>query len=142
MSVVVILKFFHYLGLFFAGGLGIAGGVLQSAHQKAGQPPALPVQKALRILAWLSLGAIIILWVTGLGLTHLIYGHFGLGWAFHMKLLGASILLLVSAGMNFHLSASAKAQKPPSPAIMKLVPPITRAALVLVLVGIAITTTS
>ena len=45
MSIVVGLKFFHYLALFLAGGLVVANGLLAKAHQIAGEPPALPVQQ-------------------------------------------------------------------------------------------------
>ena len=38
MSIIVVLKFFHYLALFLAGGLGVANSVLMKAHMKAGTP--------------------------------------------------------------------------------------------------------
>ena len=105
-------------------------------------PPAPPVQKTMMMLARIGLIAILILWVTGIGLGHAIYGGFDLGWAFHMKLFGATILLLVISFLNYHLASSAKQAVPPHPTVMKIVPIITRGALVLVLAGIAIVTTS
>ena len=45
MTLIVGLKFFHYLALFLAGGLGVANSILVKAHIKAGTPPALPVQQ-------------------------------------------------------------------------------------------------
>ncbi|ADE39919.1 hypothetical protein [Candidatus Puniceispirillum marinum] len=42
MSLIVALKFFHYLSLFLAGGLGVANALLAKAHQKAQMPPAPP----------------------------------------------------------------------------------------------------
>jgi len=140
MSVIILLKFFHYLGLFLAGGLGVAGGIIQSAHRRAGMPPSLPVQHAMRVMAWLSLVAIILLWVTGIGLGHMIYGTLALGWAFSMKLAGASILLIAIAMVNLSLSAASRTGRPPSALIMKYAPMASRGALVLVLGGIAITT--
>ena len=142
MSIVISLKFLHYLALFLAGGLGVANGLLAKAHQMAGQPPALPVQQTMMKLARLGLFAIILLWVTGIGLSHLIYGGFAVGWAFHMKLLGATILLGSISFLNFHLTSTSKIGVPPSPSVMKIIPMISRGALVLVLLGIAITTTS
>jgi hypothetical protein len=44
--------------------------------------------------------------------------------------------------LNYHLASSAKKAVPPHPTVMKIVPMITRGALVLVLAGIAIVTTS
>ena len=104
MSLIVALKFFHYLSLFLAGGLGVANALLVKAHQKAGMPPAPPVQHTMLTLARLGLVALVILWVTGIILTDQLYGSFNLGWAFHLKLLGATILLLVIAFLNIHLA--------------------------------------
>ena len=142
MSVVIALKFLHYLALFLAGGLGVANGLLAKAHQMAGQPPAPPVQQTMIKLARLGLIAIILLWVSGIGLSYLIYGGLAMGWAFHMKLLGATILLGSISFLNVHLTSTSKAGAPPNPSVMKVIPMISRGALVLVLLGIAITTTS
>ena len=141
MSFIVGLKFVHYLALFLAGGLGVANSFLVKAHQMAGQPPAPPVQQTMMKLARLGLVAVTLLWVTGLGLTHLVYDSFNVGWAFHMKLLGATILLGSISFLNLHLSLSSKAETAPDPLIMKVIPMLSRGALVLVLLGIAITTT-
>lgn len=142
MITVVALKFLHYLSLFFAGGLGVANAILVKNHQKAETPPSPPVQKTMMTLARLGLVAIIILWVTGVLLTYQVYASFDLGWAFHMKLLGATVLLGTITFLNLHLTARARSGNPPNPKVMKLVPPIARASLVIVLFGIAILTTS
>ena len=142
MSIIIGLKFLHYLALFLAGGLGVANGLLAKAHQKAGQPPAPPVQQTMIKLARLGLIAIILLWVSGIGLGYLIYGGLAMGWAFHMKLLGATILLGAISFLNVHLTSTSKDGAPPNPSVMKIIPMISRGALVLVLLGIAITTTS
>ena len=139
---VIFLKFFHYISLFLAGGLGVANAMLVKNHQKAGVPPALPVQKTMMTLARLGLAAIVFLWITGILLTHQIYGSFSLGWAFHIKLLGATVLLGVVSFLNFHLSNSAKHGNPPDPKVMKIVPPVARMSLVIVLIGVAVLTTS
>ncbi len=142
MSAIILLKFFHYLGLFLAGGLGVAGGFIQSAHRKAAMPPAPPVQRAMRKMAWLSLVAIIMLWITGIGLGHMIYGTLALGWAFSLKIAGATILLGAICAINLALSISGRTGQPPSAMVMRFAPMISRGGLVLVLAGIAITTTS
>lgn len=141
MSYIIGLKFIHYLALFLAGGLGVANSMLAKNHQKAGMPPAPPVQKTMMTLARLGLVALILLWATGIALTHSIYGSFALGWAFHLKLLGATILLVAVSFLNIHLSASAGKGVPPNPTVMKLIPMFARSGLVLVLFGIAVVTT-
>ena len=104
MTTVVVLKILHYVSLFLAGGLGVANAMLFKNHQKAGMPPAPPVQKTMMTLARLGLIAIVILWLTGIPLTYKVYGSFDLGWPFHLKLLGATSLISVVAFLNLHLT--------------------------------------
>ena len=124
-----------------SGGRIRRGRRLHQSAQARRRAPAPPVQKAMRAMAWLSLGAIILLWVTGIGLGHMIYGTLALGWAFSMKLAGASILLVAIAMVNMTLSAASRTGQPPSALVMTYAPMASRGALVLVLAGIAITTT-
>ena len=141
MSLIIVLKFFHYLSLFLAGGLGVANGLLVKTHDKHNVIPATPVQQTMVLLARLGLVALIILWITGYFLTYQIYGSFNLGWAFHLKLFGASALLLVVTFLNYHLYDCGKKGVSPNSQIMKVIPVIARTSLLLVLVGIAILTT-
>ena len=142
MTILVVLKFFHYVSLFLAGGLGVANVMLFKNHQRAEMPPAPPVQKTMMTLARLGLAAILVLWVTGIPLTYKIYGSFDLEWPFHLKIFGATTLLAAVTFLNLHLTKQAKAGLPPSPRVMRVVPPIARTSLVLVLIGIAVLTTS
>ena len=142
MTTVVLLKFFHYVSLFLAGGLGVANALLFKNHQKAEMPPAPPVQKTMMTLARLGLFSLVILWATGIPLTIKVYGSFDLGWPFHLKMFGATILLAAVAFLNFHLTTQARAGCPPSPRVMKMIPPVARTSLVLVLIGVAVLTTS
>ena len=142
MASIVILKFFHYLSLFLAGGLGVGNALLFKNHQKAMLPPAPPVQKAMMTMARLGLFAIIILWLTGIPLTYSVYGTFVLGWAFHLKLLGATSLLAAIMFLNFHLSICAKRKKPANLMVMKVVPFVTRISLAAVLLGVAVLTSA
>ena len=140
MSLIIVLKFFHYLSLFLAGGLGVANGLLVKTHDKHNVILAIPVQQTMVLLARLGLVALIILWITGYFLTYQIYGSFNLGWAFHLKLFGASALLLVVTFLNYHLYDSGKKGVSPNSQIMKVIPVVARTSLLLVLVGIAILT--
>jgi hypothetical protein len=130
------------MSLFLAGGLGVANVMLLKSHQKAGLLPALPVQKTMMTLARLGLIAIAVLWITGIPLTYKAYGSFDLGWPFHLKLLGAISLLGAVAFLNLHLIKQSREGNPPNPKIMRIVTPIARASLVLVLFGVAVLTTS
>ena len=141
MTTIIVLKVLHYVSLFLAGGLGVANVMLFKSHQKAGLLPALPVQKTMMTLARLGLIAIAVLWITGIPLTYKVYGSFDLGWPFHLKLLGAISLLGAVAFLNLHLIKQSREGNPPNPKIMRIVTPIARASLVLVLLGVAVLTT-
>ena len=141
MITVIFLKFLHYLSLFLAGGLGVANAMLFKNHQKAEVPPASPVQKTMMTLARLGLVAIVLLWATGIPLTIKVYGTFDLGWPFHVKMFGATVLLAAVAFLNIHLTQRAKAGRPPNLSVMKVIPPIARSSLALVLIGVALLNT-
>jgi uncharacterized membrane protein len=141
VTIIIVLKVLHYVSLFLAGGLGVANVMLFKSHQKAGLLPALPVQKTMMTLARLGLVAIAVLWITGIPLTYKVYGSFDLGWPFHLKLLGATSLLGSVAFLNLHLTKQSRNGNPPNPKIMRIVTPIARASLVLVLLGVAVLTT-
>ena len=142
MTTVILLKVLHYLSLFLAGGLGVANVMLFKNHQKAGMPPTPPVQKTMMTLARLGLIAIVILWLTGIPLTYKVYGSFDLGWPFHLKLLGATSLLGAVVFLNLYLTKQSRNGNPPNPTVMKIVPPIARVSLFVVLIGVAVLTTS
>ena len=59
------------------------------------------------------------MWVTGAIQTLVIYGGFNLGWSFHIKLLGATLILIASIIINIHLKKSAQNQTPPNQNTMK-----------------------
>ena len=142
VTTIILLKVLHYLSLFLAGGLGVANVMLFKNHQKAGMPPAPPVQKTMMTLARLGLIAIVILWLTGIPLTYTVYGSFDLGWPFHLKLLGATSLLGAVAFLNLHLTKQSRDGNPPNPKVIKMISPMARASLVVVLIGVAVLTTS
>ena len=139
---IVFLKFFHFLGLFLAGGLGIANTLLVKEHKLAKEAPGAAVQKTMAKLAKIGLFALVVLWITGFGLAYQIYGGMNLGWAFNMKLLGATVLLGAVIFANIYPPLKSKKGEVPDPKLMKIVPMIARSALVLVLLGIAITTSA
>ena len=142
MITVILLKFLHYVSLFLAGGLGVANAMLFKNHQKAELSPAPPVQKTMMTMARLGLVSIVLLWATGVPLTIKVYGTFDLGWPFHLKMFGATTLLAAVAFLNMHLTQKAKAGSPPNLSVMRIVPPIARTSLALVLIGVAVLTTS
>ena len=133
--IIFISKFLHLFSLLLAGGGVIGTAVIQSIYKKEGKIPEPHLAKGFRILAFLSLLAIVIMWVTGIILTLVIYGSFSLGWAFHVKLLGATIILIISLTVNIHLKKSAQNQTPPDPNAMRYLASTGRLGFLLALGG-------
>ena len=87
------LKILHYFSILFAGGVMVGSTVVQSAYARAGEMPPPFVGTAFALLGYIGLASIVTLWVTGIGLAHMLYGGLGINGAFHVKLLGAAVVL-------------------------------------------------
>ena len=100
--------------------------------------PDINVSKVLKILGYLGLGALIILWITGILLSNFIYGGFAINTAFTVKIIAAAFLLIISFIVNIHVYNSSKNQKPPNKSIMKMATMAGRGLILIVLVAAAI----
>ena len=136
------LKILHYFSILFAGGVMVGSTVVQSAFARAGEIPPPFVGRAFALLGYIGLGSIITLWVTGIGLAHLIYDGLGINTAFHVKLLGAAVVLGISVIGNLHVHQAMKAKRPPSAALMKRLVQLGRGGIVLAICGAAVTFSS
>ena len=134
----VSLKILHYFSILFAGGVMVGSTVVQSAFVRAGEVPPPHVGKAFALLGYIGLGSIVTLWVTGIGLAHMLYGGLGINGAFHVKLLGAAIVLGISVIGTLHVHRSMKAKQPPSAALMKRLVQLGRGGIVLAICGAAV----
>ena len=134
----IVLKTFHYLAILFAGGLLVGGGLIQAVFTRANQVPDINVSKVLKILGYLGLGALIILWITGILLSNIIYGGFAINTAFTVKIIAAAFLLIISFIVNIHVYNSSKNNQPPSKSIMKMAIMSGRVLIIIVLVAAAI----
>ena len=136
--ILIIIKFLHYLAIVFAGGVLVGGGVIQSVYTKANEVPNLHVSKILKLLGYIGLASLIILWITGLLLSNIIYGGFSINSAFTIKIMAAAFLLGISIFVNLHVYNASKKQIPPNKKIMKIATMSGRGLLVVVLIGAAI----
>ena len=134
----IVLKTFHYLAILFAGGVFVGVGLIQAVYTRANQVPDINVSKVLKILGYLGLGALIILWLTGILLSNVIYGGFAINTAFTVKILAAAFLLIISFIVNIHVYNSSKNNQPPSKSIMKMATMSGRGLIIIVLVAAAI----
>ena len=132
------LKILHYFSILFAGGVMVGSTVVQSAYARAGEMPPPFVGKAFALLGYIGLASIVTLWVTGIGLSHMLYGGLGINGAFHVKLLGAAVVLGISIIGNLHVHRSIKAKQSPNARLMKRLVQLGRGGIVLAICGAAI----
>ena len=135
---IILLKFFHYLAIVFSGGVLVGGGLIHAVYTRANQVPDINVSKILKILGYFGLAALLILWITGIFLSNLIYGGFSINTAFSIKIIAAAFLLILSFIVNIHVYNSSKNKQPPNKSIMKLATMSGRGLIIIVLLGAAI----
>ena len=138
MTIIITLKFIHYLAIVFSGGVLIGGGVIQSVYAKANQIPDLTTAKIMKLLGYIGLISLIFLWISGIILSINLYGGFNINSAFTLKIIAAGFLLGLSAFINFHVFNSSKNNLPPNKTIMKIATMSGRGLLVIVLIAAAI----
>ena len=135
---IVILKLFHYLAIVFSGGVLVGGGVIQSVYTKENKIPEIHVGKILKILGYIGLLSLLIIWITGILLSLILYNGFLINSAFTIKLIAAGFLLGLSIFTNFHVYNSSKKKLPPNKKIMKISTMSGRGLLIIVLTAAAI----
>lgn len=135
---IIALKFFHYLAIVFSGGVLVGGGLINMIYTKANKVPDINVAKVLKILGYIGLGSLIILWITGLSLSNLLYGSLAINTAFTVKFIAAGFLLILSFAMNIHVYTASKNNLPPNKFIVKMVTMLSRGLIIIVLIGAAI----
>ena len=138
MTLIITLKFIHYLAIFFSGGVLVGGGVIQSVYAKANQIPDLTIAKILKLLGYIGLISLIVLWISGIVLSINLYGGFIINSAFTIKIIAAGFLLVLSAFTNFHVFNCSKNNLPPNKTIMKIATMSGRGLLVIILIAAAI----
>jgi hypothetical protein len=138
MTLIIILKFIHYLAIVFSGGVLVGGGVIQSVYAKANQIPDLTIAKILKLLGYFGLISLIVLWISGIVLSINLYGGFIINSAFTIKIIAAGFLLVLSAFTNFHVFNCSKNNLPPNKTIMKIATMSGRGLLVIILIAAAI----
>ena len=116
----------------------VGGGIINKVFTKSNQIPDLNVSKVLKILGYVGLLSLLILWITGMLLANIIYGGFSINYAFTLKIIAAALLLIISFTVNIHVYNASKKQKPPNKNIIKISTMSGRALIIIVLIGAAI----
>ena len=138
MTTIILFKFIHYISIVFSGGVLVGSGVIQSVYTKANQIPDLTTAKVLKLLGYIGLISLIVLWISGIILSINLYGGFIINSAFTIKLIAAGILLGLSVFVNLHVFNSSKNNLPPNKTIMKIATMSGRGLLIIVLITAAI----
>ena len=94
--------------------------MIQSVYAKANQIPDLTTAKILKLLGYIGLISLIVLWISGIILSINLYGGFIINSAFTIKIIAAGFLLGLSTFVNFHVFNSSKNNLPPNKTIMKI----------------------
>ena len=102
MSLIVILKLFHFLALFFSSGLGVGHSLLFKEHQLTKESPFVVVQKTMFKVVRIGLVVLMLPCATGFSLFYQIHDSMNLGWTFSVKLLEAMVLLVTVIFINIY----------------------------------------
>ena len=134
----IILKFLHYLAIVFSGGALVGAGLINAIFTKARQVPDINISKILKILSYIGLISLIVLWITGTLLANIIYAGFSINNAFNIKISAAALLLILSFITNIHIYNSGKKKVAPNKSIIKIATMSGRGLIIIVLLGAAI----
>ena len=91
-----VLKFIHIFALVFGAGSGITNGILASRILRA-DPPGPPPDMVVGLMKTMGkIGpiAMILLWLSGLGMVYLQFGTMAVSPLFYLKLAGATLALV------------------------------------------------
>ena len=136
--IIIIIKFIHYLAIVFSGGVLVGSGLIQSVYNKENKVPDITISKILKILVFIGLVSLIVLWISGIILSNLIYGGFVINSAFTLKLVAAAFLLILSFFLNLHVYNSSKKNLPPNKKIIKISTMSARTLIIVVLISAAV----
>lgn len=135
----IFLKLVHMVALFMGGGAVIGNGLLlRQLMANPGPPPAM-VRTVMKALGMVGLAAIVLLWLSGLGIAYYKYGGLALGGWFYAKLVGATIVLVAVVMVTRIGMAAEKTGTPPDLQVMKRLAMIGRAGFALALIGAVVT---
>ena len=114
------LKIIHVLCLMGGGAASIGNGLLMRRLMAEGGPPPAMVAATMRTLGKIGLGAIVVLWMTGVAMTMQGYGGGeGLGWTFYVKLAAATVVLGAVGGISILATRAERAGGMPDPGRIK-----------------------
>lgn len=133
-----ILKLIHMAALLMAGGAMVGSGLLMRQLIANPGPPPPMVRSVMKVLGPLGLAAVILLWLSGLGMAYNKYGGLAIGPWFYAKLVGATVVLLCVVAMSVIAFRAEKAGVPPDLKLMHKISIASRGGLALALISAVI----
>lgn len=112
------LKAVHLLCLLLGGAASLGNAVLLKRVMASGGPPPPMVADAMQVLAKMGLGAILVLWATGIPLAVMTDAFATGGPLFSLKVLLAAIVLVLVPLMTWLRMQMAAGKRPPNPALI------------------------
>lgn len=113
-----VLKAVHLLCLLAGGAASLGNAVLLKRVIAAGAPPPPMVAEAMQVLARMGLGAIVVLWLTGIPLAVMTGAFATGGLLFSLKLLAATFVLGLVSLMAWLRGQIAAGKRPPNPRLI------------------------
>ncbi|MGC1487685.1 MAG: hypothetical protein WA784_07840 [Albidovulum sp.] len=114
-----VLKSVHLISLLLGGAASIGNAVLLKRVLAAGAQTPPMVVDAMGALAKMGLGAIVLLWLTGLPLAVMTEAFAAGGMLFGVKLLVATVALALILGITWLRAQVAAGHRPANPALIK-----------------------
>lgn len=90
----IALKIIHMFSLFAGGAASIGNGLLLKKVIASGGPPPPMVAQTMSVIGKIGFGAVILLWLSGLGMTLGRHDIAALDWTFWVKMVGATAVLV------------------------------------------------
>ena len=117
-----LLKIIHIFSLMAGSATGITNGILTTRILRNQEPPPPMVIALMKTLGKIGPVAMILLWLSGLGMAYLDFGTLAISPVFYLKLLGATVALVgVLYIARLAMQAEAAGTPPPLPKIKKIV---------------------
>jgi hypothetical protein len=132
---IVVFKLIHFAALMMGGAALIGNGLIMRRMATEKGPPPPMVGGLLGTFGLVGFSAIILLWLSGLGLVWQLHGSFALGPWFALKLVGASVVLLGSVTLRVIAARAQREGRPPPASVMKNMTMVLRLALATALFG-------
>jgi hypothetical protein len=131
----IFLKLVHMAALIMAGGAMIGSVLLMRQLMANPGPPPPIVRNVMKVLGPLGLVAIILLWLSGIGMAYMKYDGLDIGNWFSAKLVGATIVLVCVVTMSVIAIRAEKAGVPPDMQLMHKISLVSRGGLALALLS-------